>query len=99
MDDGMGKILEAFFKGEIDIDGGRTPRQQELGREVKGFHEDLEKRLDNGDKELLEDLVDTMLDEGACYGEKMFERGFQLGILMAAETFLERDSFLTEQEE
>ena len=95
----MGKILEAFFKGEIDIDGGRTPRQQELGKEVRGFHEELKKRLDGGDKELLERLVDTMLDEGACYGEKMFERGYQLGMLMAAEVFLERDSFLTGQEE
>ena len=93
----MGRILEAFFKGEINIDPGRTFRQQELGKEVGGLHEELKKRLDGGDKELLERLVDTMLDEGACYGEKMFVRGYQLGMLMAAEVFLERDSFLTEQ--
>ena len=98
MDDRLGKILDAFFKGDLVIDPGRNPRQKELGQKMAGLHEELRKRLDGADKELLESLVDTIMDDGACYGEKMLMRGYQLGMMMAAEAFLGQDSFLTGEE-
>lgn len=95
MDNRMGKILDALFSGELNIDNGRTPRQQELFEKAEEYHRELEKRLNGEDREILDRLVETVMDGDAQYAQEMFLRGYCLGTLINTEVFLERDLFLT----
>ncbi len=93
----MGKILEAFLTDQLrvdDVTGQRTAKHQRLCEKGCELQEKLAEKLNDEEKEMLTELVDTLFDEGCIDAEKKFERGFRLGVLMTAEIFTEQDIFL-----
>lgn len=50
------------------------------------------------DKELLARLINTIYDETVLYAQHKFKRGYQLEVLMAAEVFSGKDTFLNQNE-
>lgn len=93
----MGKILEAFLSDQLRIDGG-TERQSPEHREVSDrgckLQEKLAEKLNDEEKMILTQLVDTLFDEGCYDAEEKFQRGFRLGVLIITEIFVEQDIFL-----
>lgn len=93
----MGKILEAFLTDQLHVDGGmegRSPEHQQLCDKGSKLQDKLAEKLNNEEKEMLTELVDTLFEE-SCYDEqKKFERGFRLGVLLTAEIFAEQHIFL-----
>ncbi len=93
----MGKILEAFLTEQLRVDSGterRSTEHQQLCDRGNELQEKLAEKLNDEEKEMLTELVETFFDE-SCYDEqRKFERGFRLGVLMTAEIFTEQDIFL-----
>ncbi len=93
----MGRILEAFLTEQLRVDSGtekRSPEQQQLCDKGSELQDRLAEKLNDEEKEMLTELVDTLFEEN-CYDEqKKFERGFRLGVLITAEIFAEQDIFL-----
>lgn len=93
----MGKILEAFLTDQLRVDSGtegRSHEQQQLCDRWIELQDKLAEKLNNEEKEMLTELVDTIFEE-SCYDEqRKFDRGFRLGVLMTAEIFTEQDIFL-----
>ena len=56
--------------------------------------EKLAEKLNDEEKALLTQLLDTLFDESCLDAESKFECGFRLGALMIAEIFAEQDMFL-----
>lgn len=73
---------------------GRSYEQQKLCEKGSELQEKLAEKLNNEEKEMLTELVDTLFEENCYYEQKKFERGFRLGVLMTAEIFTEQDIFL-----
>lgn len=93
----MGQILEAFLTGQLRVDNGiekRNPEHQEVSDKSCELQEKLAEKLNDEEKALLTQLIDTLFDEGCYDAELKFERGFRLGVLIMAETFAEQDIFL-----
>ena len=93
----MGKILEAFSADQLRIGSGtekRSAKQQQLCSRGDELQEKLAEKLNTEEKAMLTELVDTLFEEGCYEEQKKFERGFRLGVLMAAEIFTEQDIFL-----
>ena len=92
----MGKILEAFLTDQLRVDSGtegRSAEHQRLCDKGSELQEKLAAKLNDDEKEILTELVDTLFEE-SCYDEqKKFERGFRLGVLMTTEIFTEQDIF------
>ncbi len=85
----MGKILEAFLTEQLRVDSGterKSPEHQEVS--------DRAEKLNDEEKAILTQLVDTLFDESCYDAEAKFQRGFRLGVLMTAEIFAEQDMFL-----
>ena len=92
----MGKILEAFLTDQLRVDDvteQRTAKHQRLCEKNCALQEKLAEKLNDEEKEMLTKLVDALFDESYIDAEKKFERGFRLGVLMAAEIFTEQDIF------
>ena len=93
----MGKILEAFLTYQLRADSGmegRSPKQKRLCDRGNELQDKLAEKLNDEEKEMLTELIDTLFEE-SCYDEqKKFERGFRLGVLMTAEIFTEQNIFL-----
>ena len=93
----MGKILEAFLTDQLRVDSGtegRSPEHKQLCDRGSELQEKLAQKLNEEEKEILAELVETLFDE-SCYEEqRKFERGFRLGVLITAEIFTEQDTFL-----
>lgn len=93
----MGKILEAFLTDQLRADSGtegRSPKQKRLFDRGSELQDKLAEKLNDEEKEMLTELIDTLFEE-SCYDEqKKFERGFRLGVLMPAEIFTEQNIFL-----
>ncbi|MCM1044323.1 MAG: hypothetical protein NC417_02325 [Candidatus Gastranaerophilales bacterium] len=93
----MGKILDAFLSDQLrvnDVTEQRTPEHQELCERGYELQEILSQKLDDEEKKLLTELVDTLYDRGYIDAQKKFKRGYQLGVLMTMEVFAEQDCFL-----
>lgn len=93
----MGKILDAFLNDQLRIDSDmekRSPGHQQLCEKATRLQEELAQTLNDRQKEMLEELVDTIFDEGSFGEQAKLQRGFRLGVLMTAEIFAEQDSFL-----
>lgn len=93
----MGKILDAFLNDQLRIDSDmekRSTGHQQLCEKATRLQEELAQTLNDGQKEMLEELVDTIFDEGSFGEQAKLQRGFRLGVLMTAEIFTEQDSFL-----
>ena len=96
-DNKVGKILNAFLNDQLLLDddtGNRTPEHQKLCDKGGELLERLEEKLNDEEKKLLESLVDVLFDEGTCYAQSKFVRGYQLGVLMTMEVFEALDTFI-----
>lgn len=93
----MGKILDAFLSDQLrinDVTEQRTPEHQKLCERGCELQEILEQKLNDEERELLTELVDTFYDREYMDAQKQFKRGYQLGVLMTMEVFSEQDCFL-----
>ncbi len=93
----MGKILEAFLTEQLRVDSGterKSPEHREVSDRGCELQEKLAEKLNDEEKEILPQLVDTLFDESCYDAEMKFQRGFRLGVLMIAEIFAEQDMFL-----
>lgn len=93
----MGKILEAFLTEQLRVDSGterKSPEHREVSDRGCELQEKLAEKLNDEEKEMLTQLVDTLFDESCYDAELKFQRGFRLGVLMVAEIFAEQDMFL-----
>lgn len=92
----MGKILKAFLTDQLRIDdvtGLRTPEHQKICERGYALQKKLSEKLNNEEREILTELVDTLFDESCMDAQKKFERGYRLGVLMTTEIFTEQDIF------
>ena len=84
----MGRILEAFAEDELHVIPPkeiRSPKHQELCGKVCELLEKLKEKLNNEEKELLNELMDAVDDENCCYAQSRFIRGYRLGVMMTME--------------
>lgn len=96
----MGKILDAFAIDHIDsIVEKRSPKHKRLYEKSHQLRAELEKKLNDGEKQILDSLMETMFDEGACYAETKFIRGYRLGVLMMVEVFEGQNEFIERSDE
>ena len=94
----MRKILEMLLYNDLQIDDelGKSDYSRENRKNLQDIiekRENLERELGDKQKELLEELVDSMNRETAFYADHRFERGFELGVLLMAEVFNDRETF------
>lgn len=97
LDNRMGKILEAFLTDQLRVDSvteQRTPEHQELCEKGNELQDKLAETLNDKQKEILEELVETLFEESCCAEQLKFERGFRLGVLITSEIFYAQDIFL-----
>lgn len=95
----MGKILNAFADGRLCMEEeveNRSKEHQWLSEKAYRLQEELEEKLGDEEKELLEDLVDTVFEESCCYAQNRFVRGYRLGVLMTVEVFQQQDTYVLE---
>ena len=93
----MGTILEAFAEGELCVEEEsekRSPEHQRLCEEAGRLQCQLEERLDEEERKLLDCLTDVLSAECSCYARSRFVRGYRLGVLMTMEVFSEQDTFV-----
>ena len=93
----MGKILEAFLTDQLRVDSGterRTPEHQALCEKGGELQDQLAETLNDKQKKILEELVETLFDESSCNEQVNFERGFRLGVLITSEIYYAQDIFL-----
>ena len=92
--------MNAFLTDQLLLDDdrvNRTPEHQKLCDKGLELQERLEEKLNDEEKKLLDSLVNALFDEGTCYGQDKFVRGYQLGVLMTIEAFEARDSFIIKE--
>lgn len=93
----MGKILDAFADGRLCMEEEVEERSREhqwLSEKACRLQEELEEKLDDEERELLDELVDTVFEESCCYARNRFVRGYRLGVLMTVEVFDGQDSYV-----
>lgn len=93
----MGKILDAFADGRLCMEEDvekRDREQQGLSEKACRLQEELEERLNDEDRELLSNLVDTVIEECCFYAQSRFVRGYRLGVLMTMEVFDQQDTYV-----
>lgn len=92
----MGKILEAFLTDQLRVNSGaegRSLEQQKLYDRGNELQDKLAEKLNDEEKEMLTELVETLVEESYYDEQKKFERGFRLGVLITAEIFTEQNIF------
>ena len=93
----MGNILTAFLTDQLRVDScteRRSPEHQELCEKGNELQDQLAKMLNDKQKSILTELVETLFAE-SCWAEQVkFERGFRLGVLITSEIFYGQDIFL-----
>ena len=101
--EGQGNTMEKFLRAlagdqlqVIEVTETRSPKRQQLIDEIYKLHTELEQKLNNEEKELLERLLDANADEKTLYAEDKFIRGYRLGALMTMEVFAGQDKFFYE---
>lgn len=93
----MGNIVTALLTDQLRVDSvteRRTPEHQALCEKGNRLQEELAKTLNDTQKAILEEMVETLFDESSCNEQVKFERGFRLGVLITAEIFFGQDTFL-----
>lgn len=93
----MGKILEALLTDQLRVNSEverRTPEHQALCERCGELQDQLAETLNDKQKALLEELVETFFDESSCSEQAKFERGFRLGVLITSEIFYGQETFL-----
>ncbi|MBO5032990.1 MAG: hypothetical protein J6D08_14130 [Lachnospiraceae bacterium] len=92
----MGKILEAFANNEllvVELSDKRSPQRKKLMEEGEKLHAALKEKLNDEQKEMLEQLIETIYQENCHYIQERLIRGYRLGVLMTMEVFSERDTY------
>lgn len=92
----MGRMLKALATDQININAiteRPSPQHKRLYKRSCELQAELEKKLNDDEKELLDKLMDTMFEDGSCYAEEKFIRGYKLGVLMTAEVYQEQGEF------
>lgn len=95
----MGRILEAFSEGRLCADEkeeNRSAAYQRLCERSFRLHDELEEKLGDEEKALLEGLMDSLLDESSSDSQHSFIRGYRLGVLMTMEVFMGEDELIME---
>lgn len=93
----MANILTAFLTDQLRVDSGterRSPEHQELCEKGNELQDQLAKMLNDKQKSILTELVETLFAESCCAEQVKFERGFRLGVLITSEIFYGQDIFL-----
>lgn len=93
----MGNILTAFLTDQLHVDSGterRSPEHQALCEKSNELQDRLAETLNDKQKEILTELVETNFEESCCAEQAKFERGFRLGVLITSEIFYAQDTFL-----
>ena len=97
LDKRMRNILTALLTDQLRMDSGmerRTPEHQALCEKGNELQNRLDETLNAKQKEILEELVETLFDESSCNEQVNFERGFRLGVLITSEIYYAQDTFL-----
>lgn len=92
----MGKILKAFVTDQIHMDAvveRPSPQQKKFYEKSCRLRDELEKKLNADEKELLDELMEAVFFDGACYSEEKFIRGYKLGVLITSEIYQEQGEF------
>ena len=95
----MDRFLKAFANDELRVNAESEKRSSEHQKIVdRGYvlQKQLEEKLNDEEKELLEKLVDTLREESCRYAEEKLIRGYRLGVMMTMEVFSEQDTFFCE---
>ncbi len=93
----MGNILEAFLNDQLHVDSEtkrRTPEHQALCEKIGTLKDQLAKTLNDQQKAILEELIETLFDESSYNEQIKLERGFRLGVLITSEIYYKQDIFL-----
>lgn len=93
----MGKILDAFADGRLYTEEEfekLSPGYLELSDKAFRLQEELEERLNDEERDLLNELIDTIFDECCFYARNRFVRGYRLGVLMTMEVFDQQDTYV-----
>jgi len=78
----------------VELTDKRTPQRQKLAEEGLKLHNKLKEKLNDEQKELLEQLIETIYEENCHYVQERLIRGYRLGVLMTMEVFSEQDTYL-----
>ena len=89
-----GKDFRGIFNRAASCRQRKSPEHREVSDRGCELQEKLAEKLNDEEKEILTQLVDTLFDESCYDAELKFQRGFRLGVLMIAEIFAEQDMFL-----
>lgn len=92
----MEKILRAFASGQlqvVQVTESRSPEREMLLEKSFKLHKELEQKLGEVERELLEHMLEAILGENCRNAEDKFIRGYRLGTLMMMEVFAEQDTF------
>lgn len=90
----MGKILKEFARNNFYTNiqnEKRSPEREKLCDQIFTMQTELEEKLNNEEKKLLNHLIDTISDENSCYAQEKFIRGYCLGVLMTMEILSEQE--------
>lgn len=96
-DNRMENILEAFLNEQLHVDSEtkhRTPEHQALCEKIGALKDQLAETLNDKQKAILEELIETLFDESSCNEQVKFEHGFRLGVLITSEIYYKQDIFL-----
>lgn len=93
----MQRILEAFANDDLRVEadvGKRSKEHQRVWELTNRLQDELEEKLGQKEKELFEELMDTMASESSYYAQERFIYGYRLGVLMTMEVFSDPDIFV-----
>lgn len=93
----MQRILEAFANDALRVEadvGKRSKEHQKVWEQGSKLQDELEEKLGQKEKELFEELMDTMASESSYYAQERFIYGYRLGVLMTMEVFSDPDIFV-----
>lgn len=96
----MSTILEALANNDLhvlEITEKRSPERQKLIDLSVVLRSNLEQNMNDSDKELLDQLLNTVYDETTLYAQDRFINGYRLGTLMATEVFSDKNTFLNQE--
>lgn len=96
----MDKFLRALAGDElqvVEVTETRSPKREQLITDSYNLYIELEQKLNNEEKELLERLLDINAEEKCLYADDKFIRGYRLGVLMTTEVFTEQETFFPKE--
>ena len=98
----MGMILSALYDGNLLIEPvieKRSPEYQKACHTAYRLLEELERKLNDEEKEMLNKATDALSDENYFYASERFARGYCLGALTMLEIMEKREELILRQEE